>query len=83
MALVTHYDLELYQMDLKIVFLYENLNDVYMDQPMGFIKEGKEHMVCKLNSILSLMILLGPLNLRKTLLIDVYIQRSVGASLYF
>jgi len=56
-----------------------------MDQPVGFTEEGKEHMVCKLkrsntdlnklldNGILSLMILLCPLDLRKTLLINVYI----------
>jgi len=49
MALVAHYDLELHQMDVKTTFLNENLeDDVYMDQPVGFIKEGKEHMVFKL-----------------------------------
>jgi len=43
MALVAHYDLELHQMDVKIVFLNGNLEDnVYMDQPSV---EGKEHMV--------------------------------------
>ena len=49
MALVAHYDLELHQMDVKTVFLNGNLNEeVYMDQPIGFIEKGKEHMVCKL-----------------------------------
>jgi len=49
MALVAHYDLELHQMDVKTAFLNGNLEeDVYMDQPVGFIKEGKEHMACKL-----------------------------------
>ena len=49
MALVAHYDLELHQMGMKTTFLNRNLNEeVYMDQPMGFIEEGKEHMVCKL-----------------------------------
>jgi len=49
MALVVHYDFELHQMDVKTAFLNENLEeDVYMDQPVGFIEEGKEHMVCKL-----------------------------------
>ena len=49
MALVAHYDLELHQMDVKTAFLNGNLNEeVYMDQPMGFIEKGKEHMACKL-----------------------------------
>ena len=49
MALVAHYDLEVHQMDVKTDFLHGNLNvEVYMDQPMGFMKKGKEHMVCKL-----------------------------------
>jgi len=49
MALVVHYDLELHQMDVKTIFLNGNLEeDVYMDQQMGFIEEGKEHIVCKL-----------------------------------
>jgi len=49
MALVAHYDLKLHQMDVKTAFLNGDLeDDVYMDQPVGFTKEGKEHMVCKL-----------------------------------
>jgi len=49
MALVAHYDLELHQIDVKIAFLNEDLEeDVYMDQPVEFIEEGKEHVVCKL-----------------------------------
>ena len=49
MALVAHYDLELHQMDVKISYLNEDLEeDVYMGQSVGFTEEGKEHMVCKL-----------------------------------
>jgi hypothetical protein len=45
MALVAHYDLELHQMDVKIVFLNGDLQEnVYIAQPEGFVVEGKEHM---------------------------------------
>jgi len=86
MALVARYDLKLHKMDVKTVFLNGNLEEnVYMDQPVGFIEEGKEYIVCKLkksiyglkhaldNGILSSMILMFLLDLRKTLLIGVYI----------
>ena len=63
MALVAHYDLELHQMDVKTVFLNGDLEEnVYMDQPMGFSVEGKEHMVCKLKkSIYSLKVSFPPM----------------------
>lgn len=49
MALVAHYDLELHQMDVKTAFLNGNLDeDIYMDQPEGFTKQGQEHLACKL-----------------------------------
>ena len=49
MALVAHYDLELYQMDVKTVFLNRDLEEnVYMAQPKGFTVEGKERMGCRL-----------------------------------
>ena len=36
-------------MDAKIIFLNGDLEEnIYMDQPMWFLVEGKEHMVCKL-----------------------------------
>ena len=49
-AIVAHFDLELHQMDIKIVFLNGDLDeDVYMEQPTGFTKVGKEDLVCKFN----------------------------------
>ncbi|GAB2295052.1 hypothetical protein Dimus_038333 [Dionaea muscipula] len=49
MAVVTHFDLELHQMDVKTAFLNGDLEEeVYMDQLEGFSVEGKGHMVCKL-----------------------------------
>jgi len=49
MALVAQFDMELHQMDMKTAFLNDNLfEDVYMDQPNGFLESGKEHTVCKL-----------------------------------
>ena len=49
MALVAHYDLELHQMDVKIAFLNEDLEEnVYMTQPKGFVVKGKERMGCRL-----------------------------------
>ena len=45
MTLVTHYDLELHQMDVKTTFLNGDLEkNVYMAQPKGFVMEGKERM---------------------------------------
>ena len=49
MAIMTHFDLELHQKDVRTTFLNEDLvEDVYMSQPTGFEEVGKEHMVCKL-----------------------------------
>lgn len=36
-------------MDVKIAFLSRDLEEnIYMQQPLGFIEKGKEEMVCKL-----------------------------------
>ena len=42
-------DLELEQLDIKTTFLHGELEEeIYMDQPEGFIVPGKEDHVCKL-----------------------------------
>ena len=47
MAIVTHFDLELHKMDVRITFLNGDLvKDVYMSQPIDFEEVGKENMVC-------------------------------------
>jgi hypothetical protein len=49
MTLVTYYDLELHQMDVKTTFLNEVLyENVYMAQPKSFVVEGKENLGCHL-----------------------------------
>ena len=50
LALASRYDLELRQINIKGAYLNGILEeDIYMHQPEGFIKKGKEDMVCKLN----------------------------------
>ena len=50
LALACRYNLELWHIDIKGAYLNGKLNDdVYMRQPEGFISEGQEHLVCKLN----------------------------------
>ena len=49
LAIVTHFNLELYQMDVRTAFLNSDLSeDVYMIQPLSFGVSGKENIVCKL-----------------------------------
>ena len=49
LALVTHHNLELEQLDVKTAFLHGELEeDILMRQPEGFIVQGKEDHVCQL-----------------------------------
>jgi hypothetical protein len=46
-------NLEIHQMDVKTAFLNGELEeDIYMDQPQGFVQDGREHLVCKLKKSL-------------------------------
>lgn len=49
LGLATVYDLELEQLDVKIVFLHGDIQEeLSMQQPKGFEKEGQENLFCKL-----------------------------------
>ena len=53
LALGAAMDLEMHQMDVKTAFLNGDLEeDIYMDQPQGFVQEGQEELVCKLKKSL-------------------------------
>ncbi|KAH9718032.1 Integrase catalytic domain-containing protein [Citrus sinensis] len=48
LALVTEYELELAQLDVKTTFLHGDLEEeIYMIQPCGFRVAGKENHVCR------------------------------------
>ena len=48
-ALAAVHDLKIHQIDLKIAFLNGELEEeIYMEQPEGFIVPGKEKKVCRL-----------------------------------
>ncbi|KAL0392633.1 UNVERIFIED_CONTAM: Retrovirus-related Pol polyprotein from transposon TNT 1-94 [Sesamum radiatum] len=48
-ALASVYNLSIHQMDVKTAFLYGELDEeIYMDQPEGFVAHGNERKVCKL-----------------------------------
>jgi hypothetical protein len=47
------HDYELEQLDVKTAFLHGELEeDIYMDQPEGFVISGKENLVCRLKKSL-------------------------------
>ncbi|KAJ9565821.1 hypothetical protein OSB04_001787 [Centaurea solstitialis] len=41
-------NLQMHQMDVKIDLLNEDLEEIYMEQPKGFVAQGKENKMCKL-----------------------------------
>ena len=52
-GIVAMHDLELEQLDVKTAFPHGELEqEIYMDQPEGFIVLGKEKFVCKLKRYL-------------------------------
>lgn len=49
LAVAGHRKMHVLHLDAKTAFLNSELEEtVYMRQPMGFVKEGKEHQVCEL-----------------------------------
>ena len=52
MALVAHFDLDLHQMDVKITFLNEEMDEtIYIEQPENFVIGDPKSMACKLKEI--------------------------------
>jgi len=46
-------DMEIHQMDVKTAFFNGELEEeIYMEQPQGFVHQGVEHLVCKLHKSL-------------------------------
>jgi len=53
LGLVATLDLECEQLNVKIAFLHGELEEeIYMEQPEGFIEKGKEDLVCRLKKSL-------------------------------
>ena len=53
LALATLEDWHIHQMDVKSAFLHGELEEeIYMEQPVGFVTAGSEHLVCRLQKAL-------------------------------
>ncbi|RWR98561.1 hypothetical protein B4U79_05827, partial [Dinothrombium tinctorium] len=49
LAIAASMNLEIHQMDVNTAFLYGELNEeLYMEQPEGYIREDTNHLVCRL-----------------------------------
>ena len=52
-SLSTKHKWQLHQLDVKFAFLNGELKEeIYLVQPLGFVKKGQENLVCKLNKAL-------------------------------
>ena len=46
-------NLEMIQLDINTTFLHSDLKEeIYMEQPKGFVASGQEHLVCRLKKSL-------------------------------
>ena len=53
LSLVAALDLEITQLDIKTAFLYDELEEeLYLEQPKGFVTAGREKEVCRLKNSL-------------------------------
>ena len=54
LTIATHYDYEIWQMDVKTTFLNGNLEEeVYMIQPEGYTSEEFSNKVCRLQMLIN------------------------------
>jgi Reverse transcriptase (RNA-dependent DNA polymerase) len=54
LGLAASLDLEIEQLDVKIACLHDLEEELYMEQPEGFVVKGQEHLVCKLRNLYGL-----------------------------
>ena len=53
LSIAASMDLEIEQLDVKTTFLHGQLDEeIYMDQPEGFMEKGKENLLCRLKKSL-------------------------------
>ena len=53
LSIAASMNLEVEQLDVKTTFLHGDLEEeIYMQQPEGFVERGKEHLVCRLKKSL-------------------------------